>query len=98
MKKTMMITVILAICFSVGISLGAIDNPKLIKLPMGFGPHRIENTPVIYQGRPILIENSRLTNEVDPSNVFDGLIDDVKLYNRALSEKEISWLFKAILV
>jgi acyl-CoA thioesterase-1 len=77
MRNTLIIVVILAICLSTGTGSGAIDNPKLIKLPIGFGPHRIENTPVIYQGRPLLIENSRLTNEVDPKHVIDMYIIDL---------------------
>ena len=49
-----------------------IENPALVKLPIGFGPRRIENTPIVYQGRPLLIENSRLTNEVEPEQE-DGI-------------------------
>jgi len=54
-----------------------LDNPQLIKLPIGFGPHRLENTPVIYQGRPLLIENSRLTNEVDATHPIDMYVVDL---------------------
>ena len=61
----------------VGLCHGAIENPKLIKLPIGFGPRRIENTPVVYQGRPLLIENSRLTNEVDSNHAIDMYIVDM---------------------
>ncbi len=34
-------------------------NPKLIKLPFAFSGLRMENTPVIYQGRPLLVQNYR---------------------------------------
>ena len=77
MKKILIVLIILIMCLSTSIGFGAIENPKLIKLPTGFGPHRIENTPVNYQGRPLLIENSRLTNEVDPSHVIDMYIIDL---------------------
>jgi len=36
----------------------AIDNPKLIKLPFAF-PRGMENTPVVYEGRPLLVNNYR---------------------------------------
>ncbi len=49
----------------------SIENPKLIKLPLGFGGNRIENTPVMYQGRPLLVENSRLTGEINENHVVD---------------------------
>ena len=74
MKKSLLVFVM--IC-QAGLCYGAIDNPKLIKLPMGFGPHRIENTPVMYEGRPLLVENSRLTNEVDSKHVIDMYIIDL---------------------
>jgi hypothetical protein len=54
-----------------------IENPRLIKLPIGFGPHRIENTPVIYEGRPLLIENTRLTNETDASHPVETYVVDL---------------------
>ena len=53
------------------------DNPALIKLPVGFGPNRIENTPVIFNNRPLLIENSRLTSEKDTSHITDMYIVDL---------------------
>jgi hypothetical protein len=78
MKKSVLRSLLLLVLLQFSVLCSeAIDNPKLIKLPMGFGPHRIENTPVIYQGRPILIENSRLTNEVDPSHAIDIYIIDL---------------------
>lgn len=56
---------------------GSIENPKLIKLPMGYGENRIENTPVVYQGRPLLVENSRLTGEIDKNHVVDMYVVDM---------------------
>ena len=53
------------------------ENPELIKLPIGFGPHRIENTPVMYGDRPLLIENSRLSSEKDTSHITDMYIVDL---------------------
>ena len=60
-----------------GLCSGAIDNPKLIKLPLGLGPQRLENTPVIYQGRPLLIENSRLSNEKHGNTAVDMYVVDL---------------------
>ncbi len=40
-------------------SKSAPPNPKLIKLPFAFSGIRMENTPVIYKGRPLLVQNSR---------------------------------------
>ncbi len=37
---------------------GAIDNPRLIKLPFSF-PVGMENTPVVYKGQPLLVNNFR---------------------------------------
>ena len=34
-------------------------NPKLLKLPFAFGGERMENTPVVFGGRPLLVENHR---------------------------------------
>jgi len=55
----------------------SIENPKLIKLPMGYGGNRIENTPVMYQGRPLLLENSRLKGEIDTNHVVDMYVVDM---------------------
>lgn len=74
MKKSLFL---LAMICQAGLCYGLIDNPKLIKLPIGFGPHRMENTPVIYKGRPLLIENSRLTAEADSKHVTDMYIIDL---------------------
>ncbi len=38
---------------------GAPANPKLIKLPFAFAGWRMENTPIIFGGRPLLVENIR---------------------------------------
>jgi len=38
---------------------GAVDNPALIKLPFAFPGPRMENTPVMYRGRPLLVQNVR---------------------------------------
>ena len=53
------------------------ENPVLIKLPIGFGPNRIENTPVIFNNRPLLIENSRLTSAKDTNHITDMYIVDL---------------------
>lgn len=34
-------------------------NPKLVKLPFAFSGLLMENTPVIYKGRPLLVQNYR---------------------------------------
>ncbi len=34
-------------------------NPKLVKLPFAFPGLRMENTPVIFKGRPLLVQNFR---------------------------------------
>jgi hypothetical protein len=34
-------------------------NPKLVKLPFAFNGLRMENTPVIFKGRPLLVQNYR---------------------------------------
>jgi predicted glycoside hydrolase/deacetylase ChbG (UPF0249 family) len=34
-------------------------NPKLVKLPFAFGGERMENTPVAFKDRPLLVENVR---------------------------------------
>lgn len=35
-------------------------NPKLVKLPFSF-PAGMENTPVLYRGHPLLVQNRRST-------------------------------------
>ena len=37
----------------------ATPNPKLVKLPFAFSGIRMENTPVVYKGRPLSVQNSR---------------------------------------
>ncbi|MCP4644207.1 MAG: hypothetical protein GY851_27440, partial [bacterium] len=37
----------------------AVPNPLLIKVPFTFSGLRMENTPVIFQGRPLLVQNYR---------------------------------------
>ena len=76
-KKFLTSALLIMLFFFSGLCRGAIDNPKLIKLPMGFGPHRIENTPFIYDGRALLIENSRLHAGVDSKHVTDMYIIDL---------------------
>jgi len=63
MKKKVLTTVLLLFVsvFS-GLSSGAIDNPRLIKLPLGLGSQRIENTPVMYQGRPLVSPLAKMPN------------------------------------
>jgi hypothetical protein len=34
-------------------------NPRLVKLPFALGGERMENTPVVFGGRPLLVENVR---------------------------------------
>ncbi len=42
-----------------GISPAAPPNPKLVKLPFAFPGLRMENTPVVFGGRPLLVQNYR---------------------------------------
>ncbi len=42
-----------------GRSANAPENPKLVKLPFAFAGLLMENTPVIYKGRPVLVQNYR---------------------------------------
>ena len=37
----------------------AIPNPPLIKIPFAFPGPRMENTPVVYNNRPLLVQNVR---------------------------------------
>jgi hypothetical protein len=56
-----MIAVLIVFSPSMGV-LGAVEapsNPKLVKLPLAPNGLRMENTPVIFNGRPLLIENYR---------------------------------------
>ncbi|HOC67508.1 MAG TPA: hypothetical protein PKO23_01750 [Candidatus Hydrogenedentes bacterium] len=40
----------------------AVPNPPLIKIPFAFTGPRMENTPVVYEGRPLLVQNVRPSN------------------------------------
>ena len=40
----------------------AMPNPPLLKLPIAFPGPRMENTPVVFQGRPLLVQNVRPAN------------------------------------
>jgi len=48
-------------------------NPKLVKLPFSF-PAGMENTPVLYKGRPLLVQNRRSTKreEQEQADLFIG--------------------------
>lgn len=48
-------------------------NPKLVKLPFSF-PAGMENTPVLYKGRPLLVQNRRSTkrDEQEQADLFIG--------------------------
>jgi len=76
-KRVVTSALLLMVPLFASVCSGAIDNPQLIKLPLGLGPQRIENTPVIYQGRPLLIENSRLSNEGISHTAIDMYIVDL---------------------
>ncbi len=78
MKKNILTSaLLLMVTLFASLCSGAIDNPKLIKLPLGLGPQRLENTPVMYQGRPLLIENSRLSNEKHGNTAIDMYVVDL---------------------
>lgn len=51
-------------------------NPRLVKLPFSF-PAGMENTPVLYQGRPLLVQNRRSTRreEQEQADLFIGDLD-----------------------
>ncbi len=51
------------------------DRPELVKLPFAI-PHAMENTPVVYRGRPILLLNHR----DDTKHNTDGYVDSMYLY------------------
>jgi hypothetical protein len=46
-------------------------NPKLVKLPFSF-PHGMENTPVVFRGRVLLVQNDRSTkrDEQEKASLF----------------------------
>jgi hypothetical protein len=56
-------------------------SPKLIKLPVAMGPNAMENTPVVYGGRPLLVLNHR----DDTKNKTDGYKASMYLYVQDLA-------------
>lgn len=56
-------------------------RPRLIKLPVAIGPDAMENSPVIFDGRPLLILNHR----DDTKNKTDGYTRSMYLYARDLT-------------
>ncbi|HPO16394.1 MAG TPA: hypothetical protein PLI09_23360 [Candidatus Hydrogenedentes bacterium] len=40
----------------------AVPNPPLVKIPFAFPGPRMENTPVVYAGKPLLVQNVRPSN------------------------------------
>ncbi len=44
-------------------------NPKLVKLPFSF-PRGMENTPVAFRGRPLLVQNWRSTKQDEQENAY----------------------------
>jgi len=53
----------------------ASPNPRLVKLPFSF-PKGMENTPVIFRGRPMLVENDR-SNKPEQQDQAYLFIDDL---------------------
>ncbi len=51
-------------------------RPRLIKLPFAVGPNAMENTPVVFDGRPLLILNRR----DDTRNHTDDYVRSMYLY------------------
>lgn len=51
-------------------------NPKLVKLPFSF-PVGMENTPVIYKGRPLLVQNRRSNKSGPEQAESDLFIEDL---------------------
>ncbi len=51
-------------------------RPKLVKLPTAIGPNAMENSPVVFQNRPLLILNRR----DDTLNKTDGYTKSMYLY------------------
>ena len=52
----------------------AVPNPVLIKVPFTFSGLRMENTPVIFQGCPLLVQNSR-SGEVKAAGYYLFVVD-----------------------
>ncbi|HVV72508.1 MAG TPA: hypothetical protein VHI52_13590, partial [Verrucomicrobiae bacterium] len=55
---------------------GASSRPKLTKLPLAIGPNGMENTPIIFGGRPLLVLNRR----DDTKNHTDDYTRSMYLY------------------
>ena len=51
-------------------------RPRLTKLPVAIGPNAMENTPVLFDGRPLLVLNRR----DDTKNKTDGYKKSMQLY------------------
>lgn len=51
-------------------------RPRLVKLPVALGPNAMENTPVVFQGRPMLVLNRR----DDTKNKTDAYKRSMQLY------------------
>jgi hypothetical protein len=45
-------------------------NPKLVKLPFAFGEWKMENTPVVYKDRPLLVQNFRYKKAEDQEKFY----------------------------
>ncbi len=45
--------------FQPSASAGTAGRPRLVKIPAALGPRGMENTPVTFNGRPLLVANSR---------------------------------------
>ena len=61
-------------------------RPKLTKLPFAIGPNAMENTPVIFGGRPLLVLNRR----DDTKNQTDDYTRSMYLYVRDLTTGKVS--------
>jgi hypothetical protein len=60
MQRYLRLAVLLIVAAtSPGIAVAAPPNPKLVKVPFAFGEWKMENTPVVYRGTPILVQNFR---------------------------------------
>lgn len=57
-------------------SAGRAARPTLVKLPVAVGPNAMENTPVLFQGRPLLVLNRR----DDTRNKTDDYTKSMYLY------------------
>ncbi len=48
----------------------AVADPPLVKIPFAFPGPRMENTPVVYQGRPLLVQNVRGNTKANEFYLF----------------------------